>query len=218
MLQPVETWMIVPSSSQKADIALQRQDETQWQPQDSDATPRTPEDVKASEKRVPQRKAYQDRSMNRQEFIRQLSNCCPHSTQFLNGEANRSQLVQFFRDNYIPEPHCADFPPLIWIVDAASAGMSTALNGAVNAVSICSIYRNTNDTRLLHAATKLYYNAVKEARKELNAATNPATSVAISYTFSFCELLRCEALDDSGTEAHTLYAMAILMSSRRRPR
>lgn len=186
-------------------------------PQELNDSPCVSNTGQASRRSSCQRAFYRNQKIDRQEFIGRLSNCCPHPTHLINGEANRSQLVQSFRDNYIPEPHCADFPPLIWIVNTASRGKSTALNGAVNAVSVHSIYRNTNDVRFLQAGTNLYCNAVKKARQELNSTMDPATSVAISYTFSFCELLRCEALDDSSAEAHTLYTMAILASSRDKP-
>jgi hypothetical protein len=102
----------------------------------------------------------------------------------------------------------------MWIAKTAYMGSSAALNGAVSAVSVSTIYRKTNDARMFHAATTLYYSAVSKARKELEASLDPAISVAIGHVFTFCELLRCTSMDDSSAQPHTYYTISVFESNR----
>ena len=154
------------------------------------------------------------RRMSRQEFVRRLSGGCLCNTNVSNGEINRTQLLQFFRENYIPDAQCTDFVPLMWITKTAYIGSSAALKNAVSAVSVSTIYRKTNDARMLHTATTLYFSAVREARKELEMTLDPATNVAIGHIFTFCELLRCTSLNDSSAQPHTYYTISVLESNR----
>ena len=155
------------------------------------------------------------RRMGREEFLKRLSASCPHSTNVMSIEANRLQLLQFFKDQYLPtEQTYADAPPLMWLATFAYVGSSKALSKAVSAVSVSTIYRMTNDRRVLHAATKLYFGALKEARKELARPLEPATRVAISYILSFCELFHCTSVDDSSAQPHTYFAISVLESNR----
>ena len=177
-------------------------------------TPHTTEHHKAADDAATQDMRNRRRRMSRQEFVGRISGGSPCSTHLLNGECNRTQLVQFFRENYIPESRCADFVPLMWIAKTAYIGASAALKGAVSAVSMSTIYRKTGDARMFQAATTSYFSAVRDARKELETNVDPATNAAIGHTFAFCELLRCTSVDDSGAQSHTYYTISVLESNR----